>query len=339
MSVGVQNHTVGELPSRTTQVSIVIICWNDWKTIENCLRSVYESTHSTNFEIIVSDNASTDGSPALIRRNFPGVRIVENGSNVGFAKGNNAGIRAASAEYVLILNPDTIIHSGALDELVAFAERHPEAGGFGCRILNPDGTYQPSARLFPTLPRYWMAALGLRYLDPYLPFFTFEEYWNWHGDSERVIDWQSGCCVMFRRRILRELGGFDEQFFYHFEEVDLCRRVWNAGFPIVFTPDATITHLGGQSVSRFPIRFQLEKHRSRYRYFYKHFGPRASRQCRLLSITWIRMRQAAFAIIGVVRPADRVRERLKMYRVVARWNIDLDPVRFVEHGEEPQLER
>jgi len=277
MSVCAQNHPVSELPSYTMQLSIVIVCWNDWKTIENCLRSIYEGTHSTTFEIIVSDNGSTDDSPEFIRRNFPSVRIIDNGSNLGFAKGNNAGIGAASGKYVLILNPDTVVHKNALDKLVAFAEQHPEAGGFGCRILNPDGTYQASARLFPTLPRYWMAALGLRYLDPYLPFFTFEEYWNWHGDSER------------------------------------------------------------QSVSRFPIRFQLEKHRSRYRYFYKHFGPKASRQCRLLSITWIRMRQAAFAIIGVVRPADTVRERLKMYRVMARWNIELDPVHFVERGEEPPL--
>jgi len=337
MSVCAQNHPAGELPSSPMQLSIVITCWNDWKTIEDCLRSIYDGTDSITFEIIVSDNGSTDGSSEFIRRNFPDVRIIDNGSNLGFAKGNNVGIRAASGKYVLILNPDTVTQENALDRLVAFAEQHPEAGGFGCRILNPDGTYQASARLFPTLPRYWMAALGLRYLDPYLPFFTFEEYWNWHGDSERLIDWQSGCCVMFRGSVLREVGGFDEQFFYHFEEVDLCRRVWNAGFPIVFTPEATVIHLGGQSVSRFPIRFQLEKHKSRYRYFYKHFGPKASRQCRLLSITWIRMRQAAFAIIAVVRPADKVRERLKMYRVVARWNIELDPVRFVESGEEPPL--
>jgi GT2 family glycosyltransferase len=217
MSVCAQNHPVGELSSSTMQLSILIICWNDWKTIEKCLRSIHEGTHSTRFEIIASDSNSIG---------FPGVRIIDNGSNLGFAKGNNAGIRAAFGKYVLVLNPDTVVHKNALDKLVAFAEHHLEAGGFGCRILNPDCAYQASARFFPTLPRYWMAALGLRYLDPYLPFFT---------------------------------------------------------------------------------------------------------------ITGIRMRQMAFAIIGVVRPADTVRERLKMYRVVARWNIDLDPVRFVERGEEPRL--
>jgi hypothetical protein len=172
MSACAQNHPVGELSSSTMQLSIVIICWNDWKTIEKCLRSIHVGTHSTTFEIIVSDNNSTEHSPEFIRRSFPGVRIIDNGCNLGFAKGNNAGIRAAFGKYVLILNLDTVVHKNALDKLVAFAEQHLEAGGFGCRILNPDGTYQASARLFPTLPRYWMAGLGLRYLDPYLPFFT-----------------------------------------------------------------------------------------------------------------------------------------------------------------------
>jgi GT2 family glycosyltransferase len=300
------------------------------------LRSVYEGTHATDFEVIISDNGSVDDSTEFVRKHYPQVRIVENQQNLGFARGNNAGIRASRGEYVLILNPDTIIHDGAFDRLIEFAERHPEAGAFGCRVLNPDGTYQVSARLFPTVWRYWVSALGLSKLSSH---FVYEEYPRWRGDSERPVDWQSGCCVMFRADLLKNLGGFDEQFFYHFEEVDLCRRVWNAGRSIVFTPEAVITHLGGQSVGRFPVRFEIEKHRSRYRYFYKHFGVRAARRCRRLSIAKIRVRQLGYGLLNKLRPEETLQRRLDMYREVVRWNKAIDPVDFVERGEEPRLEQ
>jgi GT2 family glycosyltransferase len=320
------------------KLSVVIICWNDLRVIRECLRSIFAGPQSVDLEVIVSDNGSTDGSVQFIHENYPQVRVVENGANLGFAKGNNAGIRAAQGEFVLILNPDTVIHEGSLDKFVAFANQHPEAGAFGCRVLNLDGTYQISCRLFPTVKRYWISALYLHHLARFSSLFTFEEYEGWKGDSERQIDWQSGCCVMFRGQLLKTLGGFDEQFFYHFEEVDLCRRVWDAGFPILFTPQATITHLGGQSVNRFPIRFEIEKLRSRHRYFYKHFGREGARQCRRLSIAAIRVRQAGYGIKALFRPTDGLQNRLKMYRVVVRWNKALDPIRFVEHAEEPQLD-
>jgi hypothetical protein len=318
------------------KLSIVIICWNDLRVIRDCLRSIFEGTHNTDFEVIVSDNGSVDDSTEFIRKHYPTVRVVENQQNLGFARGNNAGICVSRGEYVLILNPDTIIHDGALDKLVGFADRHPEAGAFGCRVLNPDGTYQVSARLFPTIRRYWVSALGLARLSSA---FVYEEYPRWRGDTERAIDWQSGCCVMFRGDLLKGLGGFDEQFFYHFEEVDLCHRVWNAGQPVLFTPEAVITHLGGQSVNRFPVRFEIEKHRSRYRYFYKHFGRAAARRCRRLSIAKIRVRQLGYGLLNRVRPSEALERRLEMYREVVRWNQALDPVEFVETGEEPRLEQ
>jgi GT2 family glycosyltransferase len=324
------------METETMKLSIVVICWNDLRVIRDCLRSIYDGTHATNFEVVVSDNGSVDGSVEFIRKHYPEVRIVENQQNLGFARGNNAGIRASRGEYILILNPDTIIRDGALDKLVEFADRHSEAGAFGCRVLNPDGTYQVSARLFPTVLRYWVSALGLSKLSS---FFIYEEYPRWRGDTERLIDWQSGCCVMFRGNLLKRLGGFDEQFFYHFEEVDLCRRVWKAGYPILFTPQAVITHLGGQSVGRFPVRFEIEKHRSRYRYFYKYFGAKAARNCRRLSIVKIRVRQLGYGLLNVFKPTEILQRRLEMYREVVRWNQAIDPVDFVERGKEPGLEQ
>lgn len=319
------------------KLSIVVICWNDLKVIDDCLRSIYASSHRTEFEVIVSDNGSTDGSLEFIRREYPKVRLVENGANLGFARGNNAGIRVAHGKYVLILNPDTIIQNCALDNLVAFAEEHPEAGAFGCRVLNPDGSYQVSARPFPTVWRSWIAALYLRRLALLSDSFISDTYTGWKGDTARAVDWQSGCCVMFRASVLEHLQGFDEQFFYHFEEVDLCRRVWNLGMAILYTPSAQIVHLGGQSVNRFPIRFELERYRNRYRYFFKHFGPRGAQRCRQAVLASVIVRQFGYSLLNAFAPTDTLKMRLEMYRVSSRWNRNLDPVRFIQRGEEPQL--
>jgi GT2 family glycosyltransferase len=320
------------------KLSIVIICWNDWMVIENCLHSIFKGQPQFPYEVIVSDNGSSDGSVEKIRDRFPRVRILENRANLGFAKGNNAGIREACGEYVLILNPDTVVHEGSLDRWIDFASLHPEAGAFGCRVENPDGTYQISARPFPTVWRASLAALYLRSLAHISRIFLTDIYPGWKGDSERDVDWQSGCCVMFRGDLLHILGGFDEQFFYQYEEVDLCHRVWDAGYSIRFTTKASITHLGGQSVGRFPVRFAIEKYRNGYKYYYKHFGEKGARRCRYILLTHLRIRQIGYRVISWIRPTIAIRSRLDMYRIATRWNKLLDPIAFVRGGAEPQIE-
>jgi GT2 family glycosyltransferase len=320
------------------KLSIVIICWNDLVVIRECLRSIFQSTTAIEFEVIVSDNDSADGSSEFIRHNYPTVRIVHNGANLGFAAGNNAGIRVSRGEYVLILNPDTIVHEGALERWISFADRHPEAGAFGCRVLNPDGSYQGSARPFPTIGRDLIAASYLRPLAYLSKRFVSDTYTGWKGTTERAVDWQSGCCVLLRGEVLKRVGGFDEQFFYHFEEVDLCRRVWQAGYPILYTPNASITHLGGQSVGRFPVRFALERERNRYRYYYKHFGKADVQRCRRIAMLWFRIRRVGYGFVKLLHPTDNLKRRLDMYRTVLRWTKELDAVRFVEWGEEPKCE-
>jgi hypothetical protein len=307
------------------KLSIVIICWNDLKVLRRCLESIYEQTKSADFEVIISDNASADGSAPFVREHYPQVRMVENGRNLGYARGNNAGIAVARGEYVLILNPDTIVHERALDRWVAYADRHPEAGAFGCRVLNPDGSFQDPARPFPTIGHYWQVALRLRQ----------NTYRGWQGETEREIDWQSGCCILFRGDLLRELGGFDGRFFYHYEEVDLCYRVRQAGYKILYTPEVVITHLGGQSVGRYPVRFELEKYRNRYRYFHKHFGQKGARRCRRVSLAHLGVRRLGYGVASLFKRDQAMRNRLEMLRVVSQWNWELDPERFVETGEEP----
>ena len=320
------------------KLSIVIICWNDRKVITECLSSIVANTHETQFEIIVSDNGSVDGSIEFLRSEFQEVRVIENGRNLGFSGGNNVGIRNCEGEYIIILNPDTIIHDAAFDKWVDYADRHPEAGAFGCRVLNPDGSYQITAYPFPTVWRYWLAALRLQKLGKISSRFDSNVYAGWNGDTERRIDWQSGCCIMFRGDLIKRLGGFDERFFYWFEEVDLCRRVQNEGYRILFTPDVIVTHLGGQSVSRYPLRFDIETLRNRYRYFFKHWGKKGLLRCHRLTRVELVYQQIYLGLKLRLRPADDLRAYLTMRREVLKWNRKINPVRFVENGDEPQVE-
>jgi GT2 family glycosyltransferase len=320
------------------KLSIVILCWNDLKVITNCLRSIYGGTHSTEFEIIVSDNGSTDGSIEFLRENFPQIRVIENGANLRFSKGNNVGIRASDGEYVLILNPDTIIHEGSLDRWMEFADRHPEAGGFGCRVLNADGSYQGCARPFPSVWREWVAALYLRPLGHLSDVFISDKYVRWRGDTERQIDWQAGCCLLVRTELLKRLGGFDEQFYYYYEDLDLCHRIWDAGYPIVYTPEVIITHLVGQSVKSFRIAFELDKYRNRYRYFYKYFGEKGVRRCRRATLAWLWIRKVGYGLVQLVKPSQGLKRRVELYRAAAEWNKHVDPVQLVENGKEPQID-
>jgi GT2 family glycosyltransferase len=318
------------------KLSIVIICWNDLKVIKDCLESVYRETSTIPFEVVVSDNGSTDTSVAYIREHFPSVRIVENGANLGFARGNNVGINVARGEYVLILNPDTIIHDRALEKLVAYADSCPEGAAFGCRVLNPDGSFQNPARPLPTARGLLISALNLRWLGTLSHLFESDLYYDWAGQTERMVGFQSGCCIMVRRDVLERLRGFDERFFYHFEETDLCCRIWESGSKVMFYPGAEITHLGGQSVGRFPIRFALETCRSRYRYFYKHFGRKS-----VIHVRWLTLLELSVRYVGysLQRPlaGEALDNRLKMYRVAIGWNWRLDPFQFIGAGTEPDL--
>ena len=321
------------------KLSIVILCWNDIKVIDDCLRSIYSNTNSIDFEVIVSDNGSTDGSIDLIRSQYPKVRLIENRSNLRFAKGNNVGIRESKGEYVLILNPDTIIHDGTLDGMVSYADKHPEAGAFGCRVLYADGTYQDSARPLYTVRSEWCAALCLRPLAYVSEWFLGVNYTGWRGTTERSVGWLSGCFILIRGELLKRIGGFDEQFFYFYEDTDLCRRIWQAGSSILYTPKFTITHLGGQStINRFnPVTFALDGEITRYLYFYKYYGTKGIRSCRAASLIGLSLRRLASGLVQLIHPDETRKKRLELLRTVFDWNYRVDPVRLVQHGDEPEL--
>jgi hypothetical protein len=321
------------------KLSIVILCWNDQKMVLDCLQSIYATVKSTEFEVLVSDNGSTDGSVELIRNEFPQAIVFENGTNLRFAKGNNVAIRASRGEYVLILNPDTIIHEGTLDGLVQYADQHPAAGAFGCRVLCRDGSFQPVQRPIYTVRSEWCLALGLGVLARFSEWFHAGSYANWHGETERSVGWLAGCFILARGQLLRSLGGFDEQFFYFYEDTDLCRRIWESGHPILYTPKFTITHLGGQStVNRFnPVAFAVDGEVTRYLYYYKYDGKKGVRSCRRASLVGLALRRIACRLRSLFGSSDAIRKRQQIADTLFAWTCKVDPVRLCENGEEPSL--
>ncbi len=247
-------------------LSCIIVSWNAARQLADCLHSLPAGAQGSSYEIIVIDNASTDGSADMVAREFQ-VRLIRNSENVGFARANNQGIRASTGRYVLLLNSDTIVPPGALPALVQFMDDHPDAGACGPRLARADGSTQlfafggdPTVRYL--LARSWNRLLFHRALH------------DWETQKVQTVDWVSGAALLTRRDALERIGGFDEKFFMYFEDNDLCLRLRRAGWKIFYNPTVTITHFGGASVSQNPARTRW--YDASLRYFYsKHYLPLA----------------------------------------------------------------
>jgi GT2 family glycosyltransferase len=229
-------------------LSIVIVSYNTRDMTVACLDSIVEETRDTPFEIILLDNASTDGSAEAVAKHAAKPRIIALDENIGFAGGNNLAAKSARGELLLLLNPDTVIKNRAVDRLVEFARKKPEAMIWGGRTVFADGRLNPSSAWGQmTTWRLFCRAAGLTGIAPHSPVFNGEAIGGWARDSEREVDIVSGCLIMMPAAFWRRLGGFDPVFFMYGEEADLCLRARNLGARPMITPDATIVHFGGAS--------------------------------------------------------------------------------------------
>jgi N-acetylglucosaminyl-diphospho-decaprenol L-rhamnosyltransferase len=249
-----------------TELAVVVVNYNAGDAIVDCLRAVAGEDPA---DVVVIDNASTDESADHIARERPDVRLMRNANNVGFAAAANQGIRATSAPYVLLVNPDAVLRPGALMALARALDEQRRAGAVGALVLNPDGTVQPTKRAFPSL---WHAALhGLVGVvwpgNPGTRAYTLADA---PFDRPRTVDWVAGTAVALRREAFDAVGGFDERFFFFVEDVDLCRRLWDAGWQIWFEPRAVVEHAWGTSWTQRPLKFMWIHQRSLLRYVAKH---------------------------------------------------------------------
>jgi GT2 family glycosyltransferase/glycosyltransferase involved in cell wall biosynthesis len=236
---------LGGPPARRTGVSVVVVSYNTRELLKRCLASVAEQ--ELDVQTIVVDNCSTDGSPAMVQEQFPGVELVRLTENVGFGAANNVAFARCQGEHILLLNSDAFLHRGALRALLDASRRHLTAAVVGPRLLNPDGTLQRSAWPCPDPVRLLIEATGLHRILRRTPF--YEDLGIWDHRSERAVDFLSGACLLLRQGPLEEAGGFDERFYVYGEETDLQRRLHTRGWSVFLAPTASVTHIGGASAT------------------------------------------------------------------------------------------
>ncbi len=254
------------------ELSIIIVSWNTCDILCDCLKSVFQQTKEIDFEVIVVDNASTDGSAEMVKKDFPQVTLIENSENRGFAAGNNQGMAIAEGRYVLLLNSDTIVLGSAIAKTVSFVDAHLDAGVVGCRVLNPDRTLQPTCFMLPSILNMLLSTTYLYKLFPKNKFFGRERMTWWNRDNVREVDVVDGCFMLVRREAIDEVGVMDEQFFVYGEETDWCCRFKRAGWKVLFTPGAEIIHLHAASSKQVRPAMTLQLRGSILLFLKKHRG-------------------------------------------------------------------
>jgi N-acetylglucosaminyl-diphospho-decaprenol L-rhamnosyltransferase len=284
-----------------SRVSVVVVTYNALPWVERALGSV------RGHETIVVDHGSTDGTLELVRRRFPEARLIEQ-ENKGLGGGSNAGMRVASGDYFLLLNSDAWAVDDAVERLAAFADEHPEAAVVGPRLLNPDGSLQRSVRGFPSLWRLATEYLFLRKLAPRSRALNAFYGAGFDHDEVREAEFLMGACLLIRREAADTVGLFDEDFFMFSEETDWCYRFRQAGWKVLFTPEAEFVHVGGATTRQNWGPMFREQVRGHLRFLAKHRGPKEAERARRLLLASLRLRALAF-------PG----ERRRTYKEAARW--------------------
>jgi GT2 family glycosyltransferase len=277
-------------------LTLAIVSYNAREELTACLESVFASTGLGSFEVIVADNASSDGTVERLAERFPRVRVIASPENLGFGRASNLCWHEAKSSLVLFLNSDTLVPDRALDRMVELARNRPEAGAIGPRLLDPSGEIQMSFGAMPGIASELVQKLwNTGYARGKGP---LRRGVRRRYSRERYVDWVSAACLLTRRDTLETVSGFDETFFMYSEDIDLCARIRATGARILFTPDVEVVHLLGRSVAKNRDRVVYESHRSRLYFYEKHH--------RSLQVMLLKLYMGAkAAVLSVLRPRDR----------------------------------
>lgn len=265
--------------SARTRLSIIIVSYNTKEITKECLNRVRENGRGIELEIIVVDNASTDGSPEMIREEFPEVNLIVSEKNLGFAGGNNLGIEKSRGRYVLLLNSDAYLLPGVLGSTLSFMEETPDCGILGVKLVCENGDMQPSARMLPSPWRKLLVISGVADRFSGSKWLGGPDHSWWAHDAPKDVGWVPGAYFLIRRKVVEAVGGMDERYFLYFEETDYCLQALRAGWRVMIYPLVSVIHLGGESskATRQPMSMkgkQLVKfhHESEFMYYRKNYG-------------------------------------------------------------------
>lgn len=306
-------------------ISIVIVNYNVKAFLEQCLMAIERATHQLSVEVFVVDNASVDGSQAMVKRRFSHVNLIENAKNLGFSSANNQALRVAKGKYILILNPDTLIQEDTLLILKKYLDEHGKVGAVGCKLINPDGSFQITSRR--SLPTAWVAftrIVGLSKLFPRSRIFGRYNMTYLDPDVTTAVDVLPGSLMFVRKDVLREIDYFDEDYFMYGEDVDLCYRITKAGWKIHYLPETQAIHYKGESTKKSEFSFVHNFYAAMLIFANKHFRGRYSIFLRVLlkfgiyvrafvSYLWRIFKQLLSPLIDVVLIAVGIFLAIKIY--------------------------
>lgn len=312
------------------QLSIIIVSYNTKEITRNCLQSIRNSKLQLEYEIILVDNASSDGSVQMVREDFPEVRLIANETNNMFAKANNQAMQVAKGDYFLLLNSDTIVEPGNIEKLYAFIDSHqPKVGCVGPRVLNADGSFQAEACCFESMKSVICTALGV-ILWP-LPacikgFVLPKGYPRFRLGQTRCVDWIPGCSLFIRSSVIKEVGALDEDFSFYHEEVEFCYRLREHGYQVWCVPGSTIIHLGGGSTTDDVLRHVSENAlKQRQLYYAKTIGLQKAEKVNACAVLLFGLSLKSAKILGwstaellFQRYFTLADERLKYLRSIGR---------------------
>lgn len=302
-------------------ISIIIVNWNAKEYLLSCLASIEETAGECTKEIIVVDNASGDGSAAALEADFPNVQVIRSEDNLGFAKANNLGISKSRGRYVCLVNPDVIVLAACIPALVEMMDRNPRVGLAGPRMLNPDGTLQPSCRRSPTLWSGICTALYLPRLFPRAAMFSDCLMRYWPHDTMRKVESLTGSFWIARREAIDDVGLLDEEFFLYGEDIDWCKRFWLGGWEVLFAPVGQAIHHGGASSANTPVACFVEKRKASVRVWGKYHGRVSTVAHVLILLFRDGVRLVLNVVWYVLCPAQRgvTRKKIVSHWACVRW--------------------
>ena len=316
-------HTMPDRNRAVRDLSIVIVNWNTRDMLRDCLHSVHASLDDLDVEVMVVDNASSDGSAAMVEEEFPEVRLIANHDNRGFAAANNQGMKPSSGRYVLLLNPDTIVAPVTLNRMIRYADDHTDAAVIGCQVYESEHCIQRTCFRYPDPVNTLFAETGLSRLCSGSR--LFGRYWmgDWDRKSEREVDVVSGMFMLVRREAIEQVGFMDESYFIFAEEADWCHRFRRAGWRCIFTPEARIIHRdgGGKSTEQISVRMYVQMQKSLLMFQRKNLGRRAWFTSWLIYVISTSLRTVLWTSLGVLQIGTRSTHRRKQAVAALRFHL------------------
>jgi N-acetylglucosaminyl-diphospho-decaprenol L-rhamnosyltransferase len=308
-------------------LSIIIVSWNVAELLAACLDSILASgvrvgaegtANVLTVEIIVVDSASSDDTVEMVKNRYPQVMLLPQRENVGFTRGNNIGLQAASGRYLLLLNPDTELVGNALQKMVAYLDAHRDVGIVGPYTMNTDGSYQSTRRRFPTLRTAFFEST---WFQTYAPKALMDRFYVNEAaeDATLEVDWVQGSALMARREVWTQIGGLDEGYTMYSEELDWCKRATTAGWRVIYLGSAKILHHGGKSTEQVTANKHIYFQQSKLRYFRKYHGELTAQVLRLFLLSNYTWQYALESVKAALNHKPELRKpRIEAYKQVLR---------------------